>query len=123
MDSKRFPYWWTILSPATVSSANWTSPSSVFNFYRKQNEWPQVTHFTDATRPTISSMFPQGVYEAWLFPKNNSTVEVIFYPLEPKTVRLMSPWDNMSPSMLVGGDTVKWGLYRRILVAGIKDLL
>ncbi len=60
-------------------------------------------------RPTISSMFPQGVYETWLFPKNNSTVEVIFYPLEPKTVRLMSPWDNMSPSMLVGGDTVKMG--------------
>lgn len=111
MDSTgEYPYWWHYsFSPATVSSANWTSPSSVFNFYRKQNEWPQVTHFTDATRPTISSMFPQGVYETWLFPKNNSTVEVIFYPLEPKTVRLMSPWDNMSPSMLVGGDTVKMG--------------
>lgn len=111
MDSTgEYPYWWHYsFSPATVSSANWTSPSSVFNFYRKQNEWPQVTHFTDATRPMISSMFPQGVYEAWLFPKNNSTVEVIFYPLEPKTVRLMSPWDNMSPSMLVGGDTVKMG--------------
>lgn len=105
-----FPYWWHYsFSPATVSSSNWTSSSSLFNFYRRQNEWPQVMHFTEATRPMISTMFPQGVYETWLIPKNNSTVEIIFYPLEPKTVRLMSPWDNMSPSMLVGGDTVKMG--------------
>lgn len=105
-----FPYWWHYeFSSSTVASAAWSSASAVFNIYRRQNEWPQVTYFKDNERPLASSLFPTGVYETWLFTRNNGAFDLSFSPLEPKTVRLLSPWDNMSPSMIVADDTVKMG--------------
>lgn len=105
-----FPFWWHYdFEAATVASANWNSGSALFNIYRRQNEWPQVTYFSEPQRPVASSLFPTGVYEAWLHTRSNGGYDLLFSPLEPKTVRLMSPWDNMSPSMIVADDTVRMG--------------
>lgn len=105
-----YPQWFHYsFEPAVVASANWNSTMAQFNIYRKQNEWPQVTYFSEAQRPLASSLFPSGVYEAWLFTKSNGYLELSFSPLEPKTIRFLSPWDNMSPSFMVEDDTVKMG--------------
>ncbi len=102
--------WWHYDFPAeTASKSEWNSTSALFNIYRGQNDWPAITHFKDADRPLISSFFPTGVYETWLFTYTNGRYEVSYSPLEEKVVRVMSPWDNMSPSMIVNGDTVKMG--------------
>ena len=105
-----YPYWYRYeFDPATVNSANWSSFMALFNIYRRQNEWPQVTYFKEANRPLASKLFPTGVYETWLFTNNAGTLDLSFSPLEPKVVRLMSPWDNMTPTMFVDGDTIKMG--------------
>ncbi len=111
MDSTgEFKRWWRYDFPAaTAAKSEWSSSGATFNIYRRQSEWPQVKFFEDSGMPTISQFFPKGVYEAWLFTYTGGRYEVSFAPLEQKVVRLMSPWDNMSPSMIVGGDTVKMG--------------
>lgn len=105
-----YKYWLQYeFAPTIVSSPNWSSSMAVFNIYRRQNEWPQVKYFNDSQRILASEFFPTGVYETWMFTSSNGRFELVFSPLEPKIVRLLSPWDNMSPSMLVAGDTVKMG--------------
>ena len=94
---------------ATASKPEWSSTSALFNIYRGANDWPAVTFFTEANRPLISSFFPSGVYETWLFTYTNERYDVVYAPLEEKIIRVMSPWENMSPSMIVNGDTVKMG--------------
>ena len=105
-----FPRWWKYeFSSDVVAKQEWSSPSAYFNIYRRQNEWPQVTYFKETERPLISDLFPKGVYEAWLFTAKDGKLDISFSPLEEKVIRLMSPWDNMSPSLLVNGDTGKMG--------------
>lgn len=105
-----YPYWYHYdFAPATVKSANWGSPSALFNIYRRQNEWPQVVYFSDAQRPQASTLFPLGVYESWLYTSSEGRLDLQFTPPEPKVIRLMSPWDNMTPTMFVEGDTIKMG--------------
>ena len=110
MERDSYPYWfhYTFLTE-TVNSANWSSSMAQFNIYRRQNEWPQVTYFTEATRPLASTLFPAGVYETWLYTNSGGRLDLSYSPLEPKTIRLMSPWDNMSPMMIVADDTVRMG--------------
>lgn len=108
--SGEYKRWWRYDFPASVAAkSEWSSTAALFNIFRRKNDWPAVTYFTEAKRPVISSFFPQGVYEAWIFTYNNERYEVSYAPLEEKIVRLMSPWDDMSPSMIVNGDTVKMG--------------
>ena len=105
-----YPFWWHYtFDAATVNSSNWASSMALFNIYRRQNEWPQVTYFNEMQRPLASRLFPTGVYESWLYTRSNGAFDISFSPLEPKTIRLMSPWDNMSPSMIVADDTVRMG--------------
>lgn len=105
-----YPYWFRYeFSDSLARSSNWSSASAVFNVYRQQNSWPQVTFFNETNRPTTLDLFPTGVYESWLYTRTSGGFEFLFAPLEPKTVRLMSPWDNMSPAMIVADDTVKMG--------------
>lgn len=105
-----YPYWFNYKFDAnTVGSTNWASTMAQFNIYRRQNEWPQVTFFKEGERPLASSLFPTGVYETWLYTTTSGNYELLFSPLEPKTIRLMSPWDNMSPMMIVADDTVRMG--------------
>ena len=109
-EKDKYPYWYRYeFEPATVNSANWSSFMAVFNIYRRQNEWPQVTYFSETNRPLASKLFPTGVYETWLFTNSNGALDLSFSPLEPKTIRLMSPWDNMSPSMIVADELVRMG--------------
>lgn len=105
-----YPYWFHYdFEPAMVNSTNWNSTMAQFNIYRRQNEWPQVTYFPEGKRPLASRLFPTGVYETWLFTNSDGELDLSFSPLEPKTIRLMSPWDNMSPSMIVAGELVRMG--------------
>lgn len=106
-----YPYWFHYtFEAATVESSNWASSMAQFNIYRRQNEWPQVTFFAEADRPLASIFFPTGVYETWLYTTTSGNYELLFSPLEPKTIRLMSPWDNMSPMMIVAeSDTIRMG--------------
>ncbi len=104
-----FRYWYKYdFDASTVASSNWASSMATFNIYRRQNEWPQVTFFKDQ-RPQASQLFPTGVYETWLYTKTSGSYEFLFSPLEPKTIRLLSPWDNMTPSLIVDGDTIPMG--------------
>ena len=103
-----YQYWWHYtFSAANVASAAWNSNSSLFNIYRRQNEWPQVTYFSNNQRPTVSSLFPAGIYEAWLYTSSNGKLDISWTPLVPKVVRMMSPWDDMTPAMVINGDTIK----------------
>lgn len=110
LPDEKYPYWFKYaFADSLVSSSSWNSSQSLFNIYRRQNEWPLVTFFSNETRPMAAEIFPMGVYETWLYTKTSGGFEFLFAPLEPKTVRLMSPWDNMSPAMIVADDTVKLG--------------
>lgn len=105
-----YAYWFHYdFDAATVGSSNWASSSAHFNIYRRQNEWPQVTFFKDAERPSASQLFPTGVYETWLYTRTSGSYEFLYAPLEPKTIRLLSPWDNMTPMMIVDGDSIPMG--------------
>lgn len=107
---EKYPYWFKYdFTAATVASSNWASSMASFNIYRRQNEWPQVTFFKDGSLPLAATLFPTGVYETWLYTTTSGNYELLFSPLEPKTIRLMSPWDNMSPMMIVADDTVRMG--------------
>ncbi|MDY3921777.1 MAG: fibro-slime domain-containing protein [Hallerella porci] len=109
-------YWWHYDFETTITSKQeWNSAGATVDFYRRQNEWPQVSYFLHSTKPTISSFFPTGVYETWVFASTSidGRIDMTFAPLEKKTVRLMSPWDDMTPSMLVNGDTVKMGSFSK----------
>lgn len=101
-------YWWHYsFSPATVASAAWNSGNALLNIHRQQNGWPDVTYFDNGKEPSISSLFPLGVYEAWLYTNSEGTLDISFTPLEPKVIRFMSPWDNMTPSMIINNETIK----------------
>ena len=108
-----YKYWRHIdFEDSLVSSPKWNSTWAWVQFYRGQNEWPPHKYFDDDERPLASEIFPAGIYEVWMFASTSMHVkDFVFYPLEPKVVRLLSPWDDMSPSMLVAsmGDTVKMG--------------
>ncbi|MCF0223149.1 MAG: fibro-slime domain-containing protein [Fibrobacter sp.] len=105
------PLWWHYDFPMSIPLNDWNGCSewgALVNFYSSNNGGKRFWQDGE-TRPCISSFFPKGVYEAWLYTKNNGQYEMLYSPLERKVVRLMSPWDNMSPIMLVAGDTIKMG--------------
>ncbi|MCQ2106721.1 MAG: fibro-slime domain-containing protein [Fibrobacter sp.] len=104
-DEPRFWYHYEF-EPNVVGSSNWASNSAVFNIYRQQNSWPPVTFFNDASRPVASQLFPTGVYETWLYTKTSGGYEFLFSPLESKVVRLLSPWDNMTPMLILADDSI-----------------
>lgn len=108
-----YKYWRHIsFDDSLVSSPKWNSTWAWVQFYRGQNEWPQHKYFDDAERPLATDLFPAGIYETWMFASTSLHVkDFVYYPPEPKVVRLLSPWDDMSPSMFVVSmdDTVKMG--------------
>ena len=108
-----YKYWRHIdFDDTLVSSPKWNSTWAWVQLYRGQNEWPPHKYFDDAERPLASDIFPAGIYEVWMFASTSMHAkDFVYYPLEPKVVRLLSPWDDMSPSMLVVDmdDTVKMG--------------
>lgn len=114
MFADEYDRWWSYtFDNKTVNSSSWSSNGARVEFYRKQSEWPPVYFFgnADSLRPKISDWFPAGVYETWIYTKDNGAVDVLHSPLEPKYVRLKSPWETMSPMMILPNDTIKMGPY------------
>ena len=110
-DAGEYPFWYHIDFPDTlVASAQWSSTWAWVQLLRGSNEWPQHPYFSQDERPLAQDLFPTGIYEVWFYTSTKMHVkDFVYYPPEPKTVRLLSPWDNMSPSMLLADDTVKMG--------------
>lgn len=97
---------------STVASPLWNSQMATFQIQRASNEWPQHLYFQGQNRMIASDLFPSGIYETWFYTSTSmDVVDLQFYPPKPKVVRLLSPWDDMSPSMFIldAGDTVKMG--------------
>ena len=115
--SGEFKYWWHYdFQAGSVKPADWNSTSARVNFYsakisEKQKRFWDIDEWQDVNqiRPTIASFFPKGIYETWVYTTSSGNMEKIYSPLEEKVVRLLSPWDNMSPVMIVEGDTIKMG--------------
>ena len=108
-----YKYWRHIdFADTLVGSSQWNSQGSTVQILRGKNDWPQHPYFADNSRPRAGELFPTGVYETWLYTSTSlGELDLAFYPPEPKVVRLKSPWENMSPSMVVEstGDIIKMG--------------
>ena len=109
-----YKYWWHYdFHLDEIRLSDWASEGARVNFYSNQNQgkrfWQVDSWEADTIRPPISSFFPKGVYETWVYTSTTGNIELIFSPLEEKVVRLMSPWDNMTPVMFVESDTIKMG--------------
>ncbi|WP_303733202.1 fibro-slime domain-containing protein [Fibrobacter succinogenes] len=79
---------------------------------RGKNDWPQHPYFPEMSRPRASELFPTGIYETWMYTSTSlETLDLVFYPPEPKVIRLKSPWENQSPSMIIEStnDVIKMG--------------
>ncbi|MBP5768160.1 MAG: fibro-slime domain-containing protein [Fibrobacter sp.] len=108
-----YKYWRHIdFADTLVGSSQWNSQGATVQILRGKNDWPQHPYFEDRSRPRASDFFPAGVYEVWFYTSTAlGDFDLAFYPPEPKVVRLKSPWENMSPSMIVEstGDVIKMG--------------
>lgn len=104
-------YWWHLdFSDSLVQSEAWNSASAKIQITRNINESPMYHYFDEKSRPAAKDLFPPGVYETWFFASTSlGSFDLSFSPLEAKVVRLLTPWDNISPSMMViaNDDTVK----------------
>lgn len=104
-------YWWHLdFSDSLVQSEAWNSASAKIQITRNINESPMYHYFDEKSRPAAKDLFPPGVYETWFFASTSlGSFDLSFSPLETKVVRLLTPWDNISPSMMViaNDDTVK----------------
>jgi len=112
-DEGEYKFWRHIdFADSVVGSSQWNSMMATVQILRGSNEWPQHPYFSEMSRPHASDFFPTGIYEAWFYTSISlETFDLVFYPPEPKVVRLKSPWDNMSPSMVIetANDTIKMG--------------
>ena len=110
-DEGEYKYWRHIdFADTVVESSQWNSQMSHVQILRGSNEWPQHPYFPEASRPLASEFFPTGIYEVWFYTSVSlGTMDFAYYPPEPKVIRLKSPWDNTSPSLVVEsmGEVVK----------------
>ena len=108
-----YKYWRHIdFADSTVGSSQWNSQGTFVQILRGKNDWPQHPYFPEMSRPRASELFPTGVYETWLYTSTSlETLDLVFYPPEPKVIRLKSPWENQSPSMIIEStnDVIKMG--------------
>ena len=108
-----YKYWRHIdFADTLVGSSQWNSQGSTVQILRGKNDWPQHPYFKENARPRAGELFPTGIYETWLYTTTSlETLDLVFYPPEPKVVRLKSPWENQSPSMVIEstGDVIKMG--------------
>jgi len=108
-----YKYWRHIdFADTLVGSSQWNSAGTFVQILRGKNDWPQHPYFPEASRPRASELFPTGIYETWMYTSTSlETLDLVFYPPEPKVIRLKSPWENQSPSMVIEstGDVIKMG--------------
>lgn len=114
MDSTgEYAFWWSHTFPVEkVNDQQWKGATldikSDQNGSKRFFKIPAGT-WRSPNRPSLSKIFPKGIYEAWFYTKDKENYEILYAPLEPKVIRLMSPWDNMAPVMLTESDTLKMG--------------
>ena len=108
-----YKYWRHIdFSDSTVGSSQWNSQGTFVQILRGKNDWPQHPYFPEMSRPRAGELFPTGIYETWMYTSTSlETLDLVFYPPEPKVIRLKSPWENQSPSMIIEStnDVIKMG--------------
>lgn len=108
-----YKYWRHIdFSDSVVGSSQWNSSMTYVQIARGKSDWPPRNYFEDRSRPHASELFPTGIYETWLYTSTSlGSLDLMFYPPEPKVIRLKSPWENQSPSMVIEstGDVIKMG--------------
>ena len=102
-----YPYWYRYDFPDSIANSSaWTSSYALLQFFTASNAGQLYP--LDAKRPAISSIFPAGTYEVWIFPNTDGTMTYWYGPVYQRVVRFLSPWDDATPSMIVNdADTVK----------------
>ena len=114
---KDYKYWLSLsFSDSIVSSAAWKSEDAKVQITRSFDENILIHYFSEKNRPVASDLFPSGVYETWFF--TSSTMEDLdfsYAPLEPKVVRLLSPWKNTPTSFIVdaNNDVVRMSTFSK----------
>ena len=105
LDFDEEKYWLSLsFSDSMVSTAAWKSADAKVQVIRSFNEDVKVHYFSDDNRPTASDLFPSGVYEVWLYTSTAmEEFSISSAPIERKVVRFLSPWKNVSPSLVVDG--------------------
>ena len=100
---KDYKYWLSVTFPdSLVSSAAWNSANAKMQITRSLRESIKIRYFSEQNRPAVSSLFPSGVYEAWLFTSSKmEEFDISYAQLERKVVRLLSPWKNTPTSFVV----------------------
>ena len=100
---KGYNHWLSVTFPdSLVSSAAWNSADAKVQITRSFKENIQINYFSEKNRPVASTLFPSGVYEAWLFTSSKmEELDLSFAQLERKVVRLLSPWKNTPTSFVV----------------------
>lgn len=58
------------------------------------------------TVAATNALFPTGVYEVWLILNANGSVTISYSKVSSRVIRLMSPWTNTTPSMVIGEDSI-----------------
>ena len=74
----------------------------VFNM----RDYADNTTSTFSTTQTISEIFPKGVYDAWFRIESDDRIVITNTPIYQKRIRILNPWSNTSPQMIVNGDTL-----------------
>lgn len=107
-----YRFWRHISFPdSMVSKPQWNSPAATVQFWRGPG-WQEGPYFSAPDQVKASDLFPMGVYETWFYTGSSmENIDLQFYPPKPKVVRLLSPWDDKSPSMYIpdANDMVKMG--------------
>ena len=97
----RLPNWY-LYNARSIGTGTETLLISIST--RKGNR-TTVTEYNELSQPTLSSLFPAGIYDVWLVPTGDGRFSISYSAVTNKVVRIMSPWNNTSPS-LVNGTTV-----------------
>lgn len=92
--------WYSYSFPGTT---NW-SQNEVLEFM-SFFPTPENSRLTFNDRPAGKTIFPNGVYEVWLLPIQDS-LRIINAPVSPRYVQLRNPWSNTVPRLVISGDTL-----------------
>lgn len=93
---------WYYYNTNSVGSA---SSTLLISIVTRSGNRTTTTNYNETVRPTLPSLFPEGIYDVWLIPTGNGRFSASYTPVSNKVVRLMSPWTNTSPTMLNGTNT------------------
>lgn len=75
----------------------------VFNI----RDYADNTTETYSTIQTIAEIFPKGIYDAWFRVDNDGLFTITNTPIYQKRIRILNPWTNTSPQMIINGDTLR----------------